>query len=157
MRRCIAASMGVLLLAAVFASSSANLQAADKTVSGKVAAVSPDSITINARDEVVKLVVDTKTKVVGTGVGTKEAKLKEEKKSPQIVDFLKAGDEVSAKDRRHIETRHRGAAGKSRSEVDRSSAECGSASALRHSAFTSAVSPQRSAFPVTPNAAARRD
>ena len=56
MRRWIAASMGAMVLAAVFASSSANLQAADKTVSGKVAAVSPDSITINARDEVVKLV-----------------------------------------------------------------------------------------------------
>ncbi len=97
MRRWIAASMGALVLAAVFASSPANLQAAEKTVSGKVAAVSPDAITINARDEVVKLVVDTKTKVVGTGVGTKEAKLKEEKKSPQIIDFLKAGDEVSAK------------------------------------------------------------
>ncbi len=77
--------------------SSADLQAAEKTVSGKVGAISSDSLTVNARDEVVKLVVDTKTKVVGTGVGTKEAKLKEEKKSPQITDFLKAGDEVSAK------------------------------------------------------------
>ena len=96
MRRWISLSMGALLLAA-FASAPVDLQAADKTVSGKVAAVSPDSITINARDEVVKLVVDTKTKVVGTGVGTKEAKLKEEKKTPQIIDFLKAGDEVSAK------------------------------------------------------------
>jgi hypothetical protein len=43
-----------------------------------------------------KLVVDSKTRVVGTGVGTKTAKMKEEKKSPQITDFLKAGDEVSA-------------------------------------------------------------
>jgi hypothetical protein len=97
MKRWIAASMGALFLAVVFASSSADLQAADKTVSGTVAAVSPDSITINARAEVVKLVVDTKTKVVGTGVGTKTAKMKEEKKSPQIVDFVKTGDEVSAK------------------------------------------------------------
>ncbi len=97
MRRWIAASMGALLLAA-FASASVDLQAAaDKTVNGTVAAVSSDSITINARDEEMKLVVDTKTKVVGTGVGTKEAKMKEEKKTPQIIDFLKAGDEVSAK------------------------------------------------------------
>jgi hypothetical protein len=96
MRRWISLSMGALLLAA-FASVPADLQAAEKTVSGKVGAISSDSLTVNARDEVVKLVVDTKTKVVGTGVGTKEAKLKEEKKSPQITDFLKAGDEVSAK------------------------------------------------------------
>jgi hypothetical protein len=97
MRRWIAASTGALFLAAVFVSSSVNLQAAEKTVSGTVAAVSPDSITINAKAEVVKLGVDAKTKVVGTGVGTKTAKMKEEKKSPQIVDFVKAGDQVSAK------------------------------------------------------------
>jgi type 1 fimbria pilin len=97
MKRWIAASSGALFLAAVFVSSSVNLQAADKTVSGTVAAVSPDSITINTKTESVKLGVDAKTKVVGTGVGTKTAKMKEEKKSPQIVDFVKAGDQVSAK------------------------------------------------------------
>ena len=97
MRRCIAASMGALFLVAVFASSSAHLLAADKTVSGTVAAVSPDSITINARDGQMKLVVDSKTKVIGTGVGTKEAEMKKEKKTPQIVDFVKTGDVVSAK------------------------------------------------------------
>ena len=85
------------VLAVVFVSSSANVQAADKTVTGTVAAVSPDAITINARDEVVKLVVDSKTQVVGTGVGTKTAKMKDEKKSPQIIDLVKTGDQVSAK------------------------------------------------------------
>ena len=96
MRRWILASMGALLLAA-FASVPVDLQAAaDKTVSGTVAAVSSDSITIKGKEAEMKLVVDSKTKIVGTGVGTKEAKMKEEKKSPQVVDFLKAGDEVSA-------------------------------------------------------------
>lgn len=97
MRRLIAASMGALVLAVVFASSSANVQAADKTVSGTVAAVSPDSLTINARDEVVKLVVDSKTSVIGVGVGTKTAKMKADKKSPQIIDLVNTGDQVSAK------------------------------------------------------------
>ncbi len=97
MRRWIAASTGALFLAAAFVSSSVNLQAADKTVSGTVAAVSPDSITINSKTEVVKLGVDTKTQVVGVGVGTKSAKMKAEKKSTQIVDFVKTGDQVSAK------------------------------------------------------------
>jgi len=97
MRRWITASMGVLFLAAVFVSSSVNLQAADKTVSGTVAAVSPDSITIKVKDAEVKLAVDAKTRVIGTGVGTKTAQMKQEKKTPQIVDFVKAGDQVSAK------------------------------------------------------------
>ena len=96
MRQWIAASMGVLFLSAVFVSSSVPVQAADKTVSGTVAAVSPDSITINAKDAQVKLVVDTNTKVVGTGVGTKTAEMKKDKKTPQIVDLVKAGDVVSA-------------------------------------------------------------
>jgi hypothetical protein len=96
MRQWIAASMGVLFFTAVFVSSSANLQAADKTVAGTVAAVSPDSITINAKDDQVKLVVDTKTKVVGTGVGTKTAEMKKDKKTPQIIDLVKTGDLVSA-------------------------------------------------------------
>jgi hypothetical protein len=89
--------MGMLsVAAAVFASSSVNLQAADETVKGTVAAVSAASITINAKDEVVKLVVDFKTLVVGTGVGTKTEKMKAEKKSPQIIDLVKVGDQVTA-------------------------------------------------------------
>ena len=96
MRQWIAASIGALFLAAVFVSSSVSLQAADKTVAGTVAAVSPDSITINAKDEQVKLVVDSKTKVVGTGVGTKTAEMKNDKKTPQIIDLVKIGDVVSA-------------------------------------------------------------
>ncbi len=97
MRRWIAASTGALFLAAAFVCSSVSLQAADKTISGTVAAVSPDSITINTKTEPVKLSVDSKTQVIGTGIGTKTAKMKEEKKTPQIIDFLKAGDQVSAK------------------------------------------------------------
>ena len=97
MRRWIAASTGALFLAAAFVCSSVSLHAADKTISGTVAAVSPDSITINTKAEPVKLIVDSKTQVIGTGIGTKTAKMKEEKKTPQIIDFLKAGDQVSAK------------------------------------------------------------
>jgi hypothetical protein len=101
MRRLMAVSTGALFVAAFVGFSSVGVQAADKTVNGTVSAVSPDSITINGKeagkDVEWKLTVDSKTKVVGTGVGTKEAKLKEEKKSPQIIDFVKAGDQVSAR------------------------------------------------------------
>ena len=97
MKRLITASVSALALAVVVVSSSADVQAADKTVTGTVAAISPDAITINARDEVVKLVVDSKTDVIGVGVGTKTAKMKAEKKSPQIIDLVKTGDQVAAK------------------------------------------------------------
>jgi hypothetical protein len=96
-----AVATGVLLLTAFVGFSSVSLQAADKTVSGTVSAITPDSITIKGKeagkDAEWTLSVDGKTKVVGTGVGTKTAKMKEEKKSPQIIDFIKAGDQVSAK------------------------------------------------------------
>jgi hypothetical protein len=100
MKRFIAASTGALFLAAIVVSSAVNVQAAgkaEKTVSGTVAAVSADSITVNSKAEVVKLAVDSKTQVVGTGVGTKSTKLKADKKATQIVDFVKAGDTVSVK------------------------------------------------------------
>ena len=95
MRQWVAASMGALFLVALVVSSSAPLHAADKTIAGTVGAVSPDSITVNAKDDQVKLVVDTKTKVVGTGVGTKTAEMKKDKKTPQIIDLVKTGDIVS--------------------------------------------------------------
>jgi len=97
MRRWIALSIGTLLVAAFFGTSSVSLLAADKTVSGTVAAVSADSITVKVKEAEWKLTVDTKTKVVGKGVGTKDTKMKEAKKSPQIIDFIKAGDQVTVK------------------------------------------------------------
>jgi hypothetical protein len=95
MKRLLAVSTSVLLLSAVFSIPSATLQAATKTVSGPVAAVSADSLTVKAKDGEVKLVVDAKTTVVGKGMGTKSTKMKDDKKPTQIVDFVKTGDEVS--------------------------------------------------------------
>lgn len=95
MRRLLAVSTGVLLLAALFSIPSATVLAASKTVSGTVAAVSADSLTIKAKEGEMKLVVDAKTTVVGRGMGTKSKEMKEDKKPTQIVDFVKAGDEVA--------------------------------------------------------------
>ena len=99
MKRLVAASMGALFLAAVLVSPSVSLHAAaaEKTVNGTVSAVAADSITIKQKDAEIKLTVDSKTKVIGAGVGTKDAKMKDEKKPTQIVDFVKAGDSVMAK------------------------------------------------------------
>jgi len=97
MRRWIAATAAALVLVGMVTTSGVDVYAAEKTVTGTVAAVSPDSITIKDKDAETKLMVDAKTKVVGTGVGTKTDKMKDEKKSPQIVDFVKTGDTVTAK------------------------------------------------------------
>ena len=96
MRRWLAASTGALFVAALVLSS-ASLQAETKTASGSVAAVSGDSITVKAKDAELKLVVNAKTTVVGKGAGTKDAKMKEENKSPKITDFVKTGDIVTVK------------------------------------------------------------
>lgn len=97
MKRLIAVSTGVLLLTVLFGSSSVTLQAATKTVSGTVAAVTADSVTVKAKEGEMKLAVDAKTTVIGRGMGTKSSKMKDEKKPTQIVDFVKPGDEVTAK------------------------------------------------------------
>lgn len=95
MRRVLAVSTSVFLLAALFSIPSATVLAASKTVSGTVAAVSADSLTVKAKEGELKLVVDAKTTVVGRGMGTKSKEMKDEKKPTQIVDFVKAGDEVA--------------------------------------------------------------
>jgi hypothetical protein len=97
MKRLIAVSAGVFLLTVLFGSSSVTLQAATKTVAGTVAAVAADSVTVKAKDGEMKLGVDAKTTVIGRGVGTKSTKMKDDKKTTQIVDFVKMGDEVSVK------------------------------------------------------------
>ena len=95
MRRLLAVSTSVFLLTALFSVPSATVLAASKTVTGTVAAVAADSVTIKAKEGELKLVVDAKTRVIGRGMGTKSKEMKDEKKPTQIVDFVKAGDEVS--------------------------------------------------------------
>ncbi len=64
---------------------------------GKVTAVTADSVTVSGKEGEWKLVVDSKTTVVGRGLGTKAKEMKGEQKPTQVTDFLKSGDEVSAK------------------------------------------------------------
>lgn len=97
MRRLITLSLGVLFLAALAVSSSTTLVAASKTLAGKVTAVSNDSITVSGKAGEVKLAVDAKTTVIGKGMGTKAKEMKGQNKPTQITEFVKTGDEVSAK------------------------------------------------------------
>jgi hypothetical protein len=99
MKHWLAVPVAVLLLAVCVAPSSTTLQAADpmKTVSGTVSAVASDSITIKDKANEWKLSVDTKTAIVGKGFGTRMSKMKEEKKTPHVDDFIQSGDMVTAK------------------------------------------------------------
>lgn len=53
---------------------------------GRVVAVAPDSITIKPGNDNLTFAVDSSTKVVGKGVGTKTQALKTANKSPQVTD-----------------------------------------------------------------------
>jgi hypothetical protein len=97
MRRLIAGATAALLVVAFASFPTVTIQAAEKTVTGTVAAVSSSSLTIKGKDAEVKLVVDGKTRIIGPGAGTKTAEMKKEDKSPQITDFVKVGDQVTAK------------------------------------------------------------
>ena len=97
MRRLLAVSLGFLFLAVLVTSTSTTLSAATRTLVGKVTAVSADSITVSGKSGEEKLAVDAKTNVVGRGLGTKAKGMKDEKKPIVITDFVKTGDEVSAR------------------------------------------------------------
>jgi hypothetical protein len=97
MRRLLAVSLGIVFLATLVTSTSTTLVAATKTIAGKVTAVSDDSVTVSGKDGEWKLAVDGKTKVVGRGLGTKAKAMEEEKKPAKFSEFVRMGDEVSAK------------------------------------------------------------
>jgi methyl coenzyme M reductase subunit D len=98
MRRLLNVTTGVLLLSVALAPVSAWAQDKDKVVNttGPVTAVTGNSVTIKAKSGELTLTVDSKTDVIGKGMGTKDAAMKADKKSPTVSDFLKVGDEISA-------------------------------------------------------------
>jgi hypothetical protein len=99
MRRVIAVVSGVLLVTVFLGVGSSAAQTTEKdkvvTAQGTVSAVSDNSLTVKGKSAELTFSVDSKTDVVGKGLGTKETQLKEEKKSPRLTDFVKVGDEVS--------------------------------------------------------------
>jgi hypothetical protein len=64
------------------------------SVRGAVTVVGNDSISVKGADKEWKFMVDPKTAVVGTGLGTITRQFKEQGKSPTITDLLGAGDQV---------------------------------------------------------------
>lgn len=62
---------------------------------GRVMAVSPDSVTIKPGNANLTFSIDTSTKVVGKGVGTKTEAMKAANKSPQVTDLVNEYDSVT--------------------------------------------------------------
>ena len=88
----------VVVFACLFCFAAAmSAQSSKKTMrsTGRVIAVAPDSIKIRPGNTDLTFVVDTSTKVVGKGVGTKIQALKAANKSPQITDLIDEYDNVT--------------------------------------------------------------
>jgi hypothetical protein len=65
-----------------------------QTAKGVVSAVSGTSLTVKGATEEWTFVIDDKTDLVGTGLGTKQRELEKQGKKGTFVDFIGKGDEV---------------------------------------------------------------
>jgi hypothetical protein len=88
-------SVGLLLLCFAGAILAQESNKTQKFV-GRVTEVSAESITVS-RDNSMTFVVDSSTKVIGEGAGTKTRAMKAEGKSPTIVDLVEKRDSVIVK------------------------------------------------------------
>jgi len=64
------------------------------SVKGAISAITASSISVNAGDKVETFVIDSKTLVLGQGLGTITKKFQAEGKAPAVTDLLKVNDQV---------------------------------------------------------------
>ena len=105
MKRVFAVFVGALVVSAlpVFAQADAPKADAPKAMSdtksmtakGKVSAVAADSVTVAGKSGDMVFAVDSSTKIQAKGASHKTDAMKDEKKTPQITDFVHTGDTVS--------------------------------------------------------------
>jgi uncharacterized protein DUF5666 len=67
------------------------------TTTGSVASVSASSLSIKGTAGESTFTVNEKTRIIGTGAGTKGKAIKESGAKPQITDFVQTGDTVSVR------------------------------------------------------------
>jgi hypothetical protein len=67
------------------------------TASGTVTSVSASSLAVKGTTAEMTFTIDGKTRIVGTGAGTKGREMKEAGAKPQITDFVHMGDTVSVR------------------------------------------------------------
>lgn len=65
------------------------------TAKGKVSAVAADSLTVAGKSGDMVFAVDSSTKIQAKGASHKTDAMKDDKKTPQITDFVHTGDTVS--------------------------------------------------------------
>jgi uncharacterized protein DUF5666 len=89
------------------ASDAADAQSAKTmTASGTVTSVSASSLALKGTGGENTFTIDEKTRVVGTGAGTKGRAMKEAGAKPQVTDFVQTGDTVSVRYREDGGTKH---------------------------------------------------
>ena len=71
-------------------------EAAGGSVRGKITAVGGSSVTVKSAEKDWTFAVDSKTSIVGQGLGTITAKFKQDGKLPTVSDLLNVDDEVVA-------------------------------------------------------------
>ena len=69
-------------------------EATGGSVRGALSAISPASVTVKSGDQELVFTVDSKTSVVGQGLGTITRQFKEQGKAPTIPDLLQVNDQV---------------------------------------------------------------
>lgn len=76
------------------------------SASGAVTAVSASSLTVKGSAGESTFMVDPKTRIIGTGAGTKGREMKEAGGKPQITDFVQTGDTVTVRYREEGGMKH---------------------------------------------------
>lgn len=89
--------LGLVLVLLFYTAGTATAQPSKKTLrsTGRVVTVTQDSLTIKPGNTNLTFAVDSTTKVVGKGIGTKTEALKAANKSPQITDLVEQHDNVT--------------------------------------------------------------
>lgn len=101
-----AASIRVLPVPPSASEAATDQSAKSMSASGTVTAVSASSLTVKGSGGETTVMIDAKTRIIGTGAGTKGRAMKEAGAKPQITDFVQDGDTVRVRYREEAGMKH---------------------------------------------------